>query len=344
MIWHRVDPFESKFLLLLCGYRYICEDMKPFYDNFLAALEERYPAKCELVNALVEMLCLERESVYRRLRRDVYFSADEMMQIAGAWNISLDNIVSANRAKTHSFHLKTIDFASPTDEDYAILEQHNRDLELVAADPQGRAIEIVNALPRGLYARSELLTRFFTMKWRHKFSPETALAFGEIEISERMRAIDRDYVHIEHTIPEMYSIHDPRMIEYLVGEITYYRMIGMLTESEAGLLRGELAALIDYMERVTLTGYFPDTKCKHFFYLSHTWIETEYLLFRSRGFNMGMVRVLERNAVSTFDERILDRFFEMARATMRMSVLMSRSNALQQAEYFARQREIIAVL
>lgn len=318
--------------------------MTQFYDNFLAALGERYPVKSDLVAALVDLLRLEKESVYRRLRRMVYFSAEEVMLIAGAWNISLDNIVSAHPTRSHQFRFSKVDFASPGEEDYAILERHNRDLALVAADPTGMAVEIVNALPRGLYARSEALSRFFTMKWRHKMSPERAMAYAEVELSERMRALDREYIRIEHSIPEMHSIHDPRMIENLVGEMVYYRSIGMITPAETAVLRDELATLVDYIERVTLAGYFPDSRNRHFFYLSHTWIETEYLLFDSRDFCLSMVKVLERGAISSLDGEVLERFMTMARATMRMSVLMSHSNMLQQTEFFTRQREIIAAI
>lgn len=318
--------------------------MERYYDNFLAALEERYTSKADLVNSLADLLHLEKESVYRRLRKNVSFSADEIMRIAGAWNISIDNIVSANFGKGSPFSLKQVEFVDPSEEDYAIIEQHNRDLELVAADPHGISIEIVNALPRGLYARSEPLTRFFTMKWRHKFSPEKALTFGEIHIPERMRKLDLEYVRIEHGISEMHSIHDPRMIENLVCEIVYYRSIGMLTHDDAILLRDELLILVDYIENVTLTGLFPNAKNKLFFYLSHTWIETEYVLFKSRDFNLSLVKVLERNFISSLDEMVLDRFMKMALATKRMSVLMSESNALQQAEFFSRQREIIREL
>ncbi len=318
--------------------------MKHFYDNFLLALEERYPSKSDLVNALVDLLHLEKESIYRRLRRDVYFSAEEVMRIAGTWNISLDNIVSLHPKKTRPLRLKMVEFVDPQEEDYAILEQHNRDLELIASDPDGVAIEIVNALPRGLYARSEPLTRFFNMKWRHKYAPEKALNFCDIHIPERMRKLDLEYIHIEHSIAEVHSIHDPRMIENLVDEIVYYRSIGMLTHDDTALLRDELVQLADYIENVTLTGLFPEKKNKLFFYLSHTWIETEYLLFYSTNFHLSMVKVLERNSIASIDKVVLEQFMKMALATKRMSVLMSQSNALQQAEFFARQREIIMTL
>jgi hypothetical protein len=318
--------------------------MEHFYNNFLEALQERYPIKSDLVNALTDLLDLEKENIYRRLRKNVWFSVEETMRIAAAWDISLDNIVSLNPRKTHPFRLKMIDFADPQEEDYAILEQHNRDLELVAADPQGMAIEIVNALPRGLYARSEHLTRFFIMKWRHKYSPGRALSFGEIRLSDRMRKLDQEYIRIEHSISEMHSIHDPQIIEHLVEEIVYYRSIGMLTDDETTLLRGELLVLVDYIEHVTLTGHFPNLKNRLYFYLSHTWIESEFLLFSSAQLSLSMVKVMERNAIASLDRRVLDRFMNLAMATKRMSVLMSQSNALQQAEFFTRQRDVISAL
>ncbi|MDR2936017.1 MAG: hypothetical protein LBU80_01570 [Rikenellaceae bacterium] len=318
--------------------------MGQLYDNFLAVLEERYPHKPDLVSALMNVLHLERESAYRRLRKDVYFSSEEMIQIAGAWNISLDNIAYANQSKIRPFRFKMVEYLDPQEEDYVILEQHNRDLEIVARDPDGMAIEVVNALPRGLYVRSEPLTRFFTMKWRYKNSPEEAIPFYEAHIPERMRKLDLEYVQCLHKIPEMHSIHDSRMIENLVGEIVYFRSIGMLTDDETTLLRDELLMLADYLENVTLTGAFPVTGNRMFFYLSHTCVEAEYLLYRSKDFNLGLVKILERQYIGSLDGEVLDKFMKMSQATRYMSVLMSGSNALQQAEFFTRQREIIMTL
>jgi hypothetical protein len=312
--------------------------MTSFYDNFLRALQERYSGKAELVNALAELLPLEKESIYRRLRGEVLFTAAEVMRIAGAWNISLDNIVAANPDKTRPFRLKTVEFVEPTEDDYAILERHNRDLALVADDPQGVAIEVVSTLPRGVYSRSEPLTRFFTMKWCYKNFPERAQTFKDIRITERMRRLDEEYVRLSHRIPEMHSIHDAYMIERLVEEIIYYRSIGMLSDDDVVTLRDELLALVDYLEEVTRTGVFPGRRGRMFFYLSHTWVETEYFLYRSQSLNLSLVKVLERYYLSSLDARVFARFMQTAQATKRMSVLMSESNTLQQTDFFGRQR------
>jgi hypothetical protein len=313
-----------------------------FYDNFLRALEERFPRKSDLVNALMEVLPLEKESVYRRLRKDVYFSAEETMQIARAWSISLDNITRAHPHKTRPFHFNMIEYIHPLEVDYKFLKNYNRDLEIIAQDPEGKMVEVLNALPRGLYGRSEHLTRFVTMKWLYKYGESTDIVpFSMIQIPERMRALDMEYVRLVHEIPEVHSIHDERFIEHLIDDILYFRSIGMVAEEEVSLLRGELITLLNYIEEVAIKGHFPTTGNKLFFYLSHTWLETEYSLYESKDLTLSLVKVLERNSVSSTDKKVFDRFMNMVQATKRSSVLMSGSNVLQQVEFFNRQREII---
>ncbi len=95
--------------------------MGHFYTDFMVVLQGRYPVKSDMVSALTELLHIEKESVYRRLRGDVNFTAEEMMRIAGAWHISLDNIVSPHPDKNRTFHLQTTGFVNPAEEDYAII-------------------------------------------------------------------------------------------------------------------------------------------------------------------------------------------------------------------------------
>jgi hypothetical protein len=156
-----------------------------------------------------------------------------------------------------------------------------------------------------------------------------------------MRELDEEYVKRVHDIPEVHAIHDERFIEHLIDDINYFRSIKMVTEDEVALLKSELFTLIDYMEDVTIKGYFPGTKNKLFFYLSHTWLETEYILYESKDLTLSLVKVLARNYIASIDKNVFVMFMYMVKATKRSNVLMSGSNALQQAEFFAKQRNLI---
>ena len=319
--------------------------MTHFYDNFLKALGERYPRKSDLVNALMDVLHLEKESIYRRLRRDVFFTSEETMQIAAAWSISLDNIICINPNKTRPFRLSMIEYINPQEADFKILERFNNDLEIVGRDPNSKMVEVLNSLPKSLYSRSEPLTRFVTMKWLYKYGiPGEPLSFGDIKIPERMRVLDLEFIERVHGISEVHFIHDEYFIGHFIDDISYFRSVKMLTDEDAALLKSELSILVDYMEDAVTKGYFPETKNKLLFYLSHTWLETEYVLCKSKDLTLSFVEVLERNAISSSDKKVFDRFMNMVQSIKRSSVLISESNALQQTEFFARQRERIMTL
>ena len=313
--------------------------MTQYYDNFLKVLEERFPRKSDLVNALMDVLHLEKESIYRRLRRDVLFTSEETMRIAAAWSISLDNIICRNPGKTRPFCCNMIEFVNPREADYELLEHYNRVIGIIGNDGNGKMVEVNNSLPRSLYGRSEPLTRFVTMKWFYKYGrPEEALSFSDIHITERMRAIDLEYIRRLHDVPEVHSIHDKYFVEHIVDDILYFRSVRMLTEDDVALLKSELLTLVDFMEDVAIKGYFPETGNKLFFYLAHTWLESEYVLYASKDLSLSFVRILERNTVSSMDKKVFDRFINMVLSIKRSSVLMSGSNALQQTEFFTRQR------
>ncbi|MCC8096197.1 MAG: hypothetical protein LIP05_13080, partial [Tannerellaceae bacterium] len=65
------------------------------YDNFLQTLKEKIPQKAVLANTLAQILSIEKEAVYRRLRREVLFTFSEVAIISHYLGISIDFIVGS---------------------------------------------------------------------------------------------------------------------------------------------------------------------------------------------------------------------------------------------------------
>lgn len=74
------------------------------YDNLLNAVREKIPQRTVLVNTLVDLLCIEKEAVYRRLRGEVAFTFAEIVTIANEFGISLDNLIGTVTAKANRFN------------------------------------------------------------------------------------------------------------------------------------------------------------------------------------------------------------------------------------------------
>jgi DNA-directed RNA polymerase subunit F len=319
--------------------------MDHFYDNFLSALSERYPRKSDVVNALADILPIEKESIYRRLRKNIYFTLEEAMQIAAAWRISLDNIASSIPQKSGPFQYNMVDYLNPQADDYRFFEQFASVMELIANDPNGVVVEISNTLPSILYFGYDNMTRFFAMKWYYKYDiQENPLIFGDIHRPERMRMLEREYAGLVRNVPEVCVIFDSRFIEHLINDIQYFKSVRMIKEEEIALLKEELTEIIDYMENAALKGRFPDTGKKLFFYLSYTWLDAEYLLYKTKDMTLSLIKILELGAITSLDKKVFDKFMNVVQSSKRSSVLLSASNNLQIIEFFEKQRKLVIAL
>ena len=104
------------------------------YDGFLSELRKRIPRGAELTNTLVDMLYIEREAVYRRLRGEVPFTFIEVMTVSKELGISLDNLAQADTGKSRPFQLKLVEYANPLESDYKMMREF---INLLAMTGQG---------------------------------------------------------------------------------------------------------------------------------------------------------------------------------------------------------------
>ena len=75
------------------------------YESFLAELRKKIPQGAKLTNTLVDMLYIEREAVYRRLRGEVPFTFMEVVTIAKKLGISLDNLADSDALKSRPIEI-----------------------------------------------------------------------------------------------------------------------------------------------------------------------------------------------------------------------------------------------
>lgn len=96
--------------------------MFSLYESFLTELRKKIPQGAKLTNTLVDMLYIEREAVYRRLRGEVPFTFVEVMTVAKELGISLDNLTETDTCKSRPFQLKLVEYANPLDADFRMMQ------------------------------------------------------------------------------------------------------------------------------------------------------------------------------------------------------------------------------
>jgi len=138
-----------------------------WYDHFMDILSEKYSTKAKLAQALMDLLCMEREAVYRRLRRDVIFPAHEIVKIASSLNISLDEVIGVKSQKI-LFQMQPLNYTNPSKEDMNFVRKRVQVLEQLKDVTGSEYMVVCNHLSRSLSSGFEILYRFLIFRWSYE--------------------------------------------------------------------------------------------------------------------------------------------------------------------------------
>ncbi|GHT62986.1 hypothetical protein AGMMS50239_17900 [Bacteroidia bacterium] len=332
----------NKYIELVIKYEYSWIMNNLWYDNFLDSLCERYPHKARLTEALMDLLAIEREAVYRRLRKDVLFPFHEAVKIAKVWNISIDAIANITTGHSHSFRLETLKYISPAKEDIDAMNAFVDFLDRFASSPDSEYMEATNILPRSLFTGFPQLARYYIFKWMYQCGTENdTYSFAQVVLPEKIRQIGNRYFNSIKNVANIGYIWDPMIFNYLVNDIRYFTSIYLITEEDKELLKSELFAFLDYMSVVSSKGCFPETGKRVNLYISQINLDTNYSYFYSKDMRVSKVRTFIKYELSSTDVEMAENFKKWLNLKRRSSIQISGVDELKRIEFFMKQRQLI---
>jgi len=313
-----------------------------WHDSFLEALYKKYPQKPQLTEALMDLLSIEREAVYRRLRGDVVFPASEIIKIASCWDISLDEMLGIDSSQLQLFKVLMLQYTSPTKQGLEVMQQKIDFIELFSASPDSEYMEVSNVLPRSLITAYPYLARYYIFKWAYQYNnEEDALPFSQVAYLEKIRQMGLTYHRKIKNIPTTNFIWDSMLFDYLISDIRYFTSIYLITEEEKQLIKKDLYALLDYMSEVSSKGCFPETGNSVNLYISQINIDTNYNYFYSETIKICRIRAFVKYDISSTNDEMVDNFRNWMNLKKRSSVQISGVDERRRIEFFMQQRQLI---
>jgi hypothetical protein len=315
-----------------------------WYDCFIQALYEKYPKRSRLILALKELLFIEREAVYRRLRKDVLFSIDEIVKIASEWHISLDKITGIHSGKV-PFMMHSINYINPSEEDLKFLQQIVQTLHYFKNFPETEFMDICNKLPRQLLAGYNHLNQFYLFKWNYQYGEKKkAIPFSQTIVSEEKKQIDADYYQAIKQVPNTNFIWDRLIFDCLVNDILYFQSIQLLTVEDKKLIQNDLYDLLDYMQEVADKGCYPETQSRVNLYISQLSIDANYSYTFTPKANICFIHAFDKYEIHTFDSEMVETFKIWMQLKKRTSVQISEVDERSRIEFFSKQRQLVSQL
>lgn len=314
--------------------------------NVLMAIKEKMPNRTALVNLLVDLLCIEKEAVYRRLRGEVPFTFSEIAMICNKLGISLDNIISTSlSSQSHPFQLKLVNYYQPDELDYVMMEQFTNILKDGKDDPRSELVDCTNVLPPNLYAGYKTIERLHLFKSFYQSGyTNTILNLKEVKFTERMEKLIRENIYFTRQIKSSYYILDPFIFQYIVNDIIYFSSIHMIDSQERAQLKDELMHLLKDLESLATSGVYKDTGNNVSIFIGSINFNLSYWYVDIDSFHISMIKTFVLNNFASLDDESFQIMKSRISALRRSSTMISVSGERQRKLYFDQQREIIEKL
>ena len=316
------------------------------YQDLLIQLKNRIRQNSTLVTKLVDILSLEKMAVYRRLRKEVPFTFEEIVLIAKEFNISLDSMLGVDARTTLPFRFKSLDDEHPVEVDYQLLEEYLQAIKRVVSDSAGEISTVVNLLPQLLYTGFKHIYKFYYFKWQYYSIPSNKTkSYHEIIFSERLIQIVNEIFENSKNIKTNYFILDNRVFKNFVNDVAFFNNIRLINDEDISLIKQELFLFLDYMENIAIKGFNDNPSNKVFIYISETSIDTSYSCIDSKSYlRFTLIWSFIFNSILSFEEDAFILMKNRVRSLIRTSILLSVTGEKQRTQYFEEQRKIVEQL
>jgi hypothetical protein len=310
------------------------------YDVFIGKIRKKIPQNPLLVNMLADILCLEKKTIYRKLRRDVPFTFYEIAVISKKLGISLDNVIGIATEISVSLQLRTPDFINPQDIDYSAFNSYTNFLKVVRECKNTEAAMVTNTIPHELFSGYTHLTQYNLFNWQIHHSQEQQKPFHELSYPERIMNEFHGLFTESRYIPTRFIL-DKHVFLRLVNTINYFNIIRLIEKEDMLKIKDELLQLLDYMEDMTISGTFKETGCNVYLYISDIDITTDYAYIEADNYKFSLLKTFLLTSATSIDEQFFEKMKNWIYSFIKISTLITATNEKQRVLYFDKQRAIV---
>lgn len=316
--------------------------MKDTLNNeLIKVITEKLLDDISVAGYLMEILSIGKEAVYRRLRGDVPFSFYEVVLIARALSVSLDEIAGNTISHGAMFTMSLQGNRTPWDYFYSIFHRY-RDLYVyLKGDPSAKISVATNLIPFIFHCNYKKLTKFRLCRWLYQKQELRGItSMKDFEVPERIYTILNEISELIPQIAETHSIWDNNVFSFLVSEIKYFSELGFVSDEDKAGIKDELLSLLDEAEKRTYTGAF-DNGNKIYTYISNINFDASYGFMEKSDFKIALLHVYSIDHIDSQHADVCAEQKNWIESLKRYSTLITHCGEAQRTIFFRRQREMI---
>lgn len=310
-------------------------------EKLIVAIKNSLPEGENMAQVLMDILLIGRESVYRRLRGEVFFTFAEATKISKKLEFSIDSVIGINDSEKAVFDFNLLDSKNRIEDYAAKLENYIRLYKQIKKHANSTARYALNNLPYAFYLAYPNLAKFKYYKWLYQTNMSSPhLSYADLKIPSSVIDLQKSFVAETRYINRTLLILDRNVFSSMVYDIEYFYKLNIISLDDVELLKGELLDIISDLESQAISGlYKSGTQVQ--MYLSNVDIESTYCHYEYGDQQYSHLRLYSINGIDSQIPSICTRQKEWIDSLKRYSTLITQSGEMQRVSYFNKQRQMM---
>ncbi len=316
--------------------------MNTINESLISTVRSYIQNEKELIPALMSLLNIGKQSVYRRLRNEIPFTFAEASILSSNMGFSIDDII--NRKNIDNNIIQNISCNKEIELQDQYIEAMNKVGQMLENARRSKDLSLFLVTSRLPYAYSmvpENIMKIRYFKWYHqRLDVSGNLKFSDFVLPSSITSAAKNLIYNYRNIKKQTLIIDHNILETTIKEIRYFYEGNLISEKDLDLLLSELIQILEEFEMLAIKGYYKSGP-KVDIYLSSLDIEYSSLLLEDDEKISFQTYINTEEPLLIFNQKLCYNQKRWMYSLKKYSTLISECNEFTRALFFKKQRDLI---
>ena len=299
------------------------------------------PKNIKPVIYLMELLDISRESVYRRLRKDIPFSVDELTKLALTLNISLDEIIGGNKKERILLDLGLRKPGNSLDSFSEMLYIYSFYINNLIPAKNSNMFMALNSIFPLYTVYFPNLFKFQYFKWLVENQEDSKNNFSSLTLPQELCVLQQKVAEEIKIICNSTLILTPNICLSTIKDIQYYYQRKLLNREDLESLKTDLLDFVNAAENVAKTGRYEGGNSQIDIYISIPYINSNTVYIEHGDVSEVHYWIYPYSPIIVRNSIISNIHKQWFVSMKKSSTLITQSNEILQVDFFDSQRKLI---
>jgi len=315
---------------------------KELDDLIVNTVLKNIPKNIKPVIYLMELLDLSRESVYRRIRKDIPFTMDELTKLALTLNFSLDEIIEGSKRERIFFDLGLKNPTNSMDAFSAMLQEYSFHINSLSKAKKSSVFMALNRIYPLFTAFFNSLFKFHYFKWFVETQDSLPKNyFSNLTLPQELCTLQQKIVEEIKSAKNVTIILSPNISLSIIKDIQYFYQRKLISKEDLDVLKKDLLKMSNFAESVAKTGRLEGGNSQIDIYISIPYISSNTVYLEYDDISEVHYWIYSNNPMVIRNSEISNIQKKWFLSLKKSSTLITQSNEILQTDFFDTQRKLI---